>query len=136
MPELSLGLVPAMVLPMLHRRMPPQKARLLCLGGATSAGRAMELGLVDEVVADPADLLKAARRWLRQALRVDPGSLSRLQGLEHELLGMTDHGSLTATRAASLFTYPEVRDQLRRFLDGELPAWCARPPKLNPKETP
>lgn len=136
LPELTLGLVPAMVLPTLLARMPRQKARLLCLGGALSANRAMELGLVDEVHDSAEAMQKSARALQRQALRCEPGALVHLKRLDNELAGLAPRPARleAARQAAEQFSAPEVRKHIEAFLDGDLPPWFDRPPSNKIKE--
>ena len=132
LPEVTLGLLPAMVLPTLLARMPRQKARLLSLGGVMDASRAQELGLVDHVLDSTAALNKTMSRLLRQALRCEPGALAHLKRLDHELAGMAPEEARAeaARQAAEQFTAPEIRGRVRAFLDGELPPWFERPPRI------
>ena len=135
LPELSLGLVPAMVLPPLLTRMPRQKARLLGMGGPVTATLARELGLVDFVHDDQASLNKAASRWARQALRCEPGALAQLKRLDQQLVGLPPHAARaeTARQAAEQFTSPETLRRIKAFLGGELPPWFERPPRKKEK---
>lgn len=136
LPELSLGLVPAMVLPTLLTRMPRQKALLLGVGGPVSANQAWDLGLVDQVFEDQASMSKATGRWSRQALRCEPGALAQLKRLDQKLVGMTpaDARAETTRQAAEQFTSPEVLKRIKAFLDGDLPPWFERPPRKASKE--
>lgn len=71
LPDVLVGLVPAIALPQLTSRLGVAKARLLALdGGAVDAPTALRIGLVDEI-ADDLDVAVArhARRWLRGDIR-------------------------------------------------------------------
>ena len=136
LPEVSLGLLPAMVLPTLLARMPRQRARSLCLSGEVDACRALELGLVDQVEKDSAELERAVRRRLRQALRCKPEAVARLKDLDSQLEGLPWTAALERgmDQAAELFASQQVREEVQRFLDGELPDWFERPPRRKKKE--
>ena len=138
LPELTLGLLPAMVLPALLARMPRQKARLLGMSGTVDAARAKELGLVDQVLESTAELSKSMSRLLSQALRCEPGTLADFKRLEHKLAGMApgDARAEAARQAAEQFTAPEIRRRIKAFQDGELPPWFERPPRISRSSTP
>jgi polyketide biosynthesis enoyl-CoA hydratase PksH len=69
LPEALWGLLPCVVLPFLIRRIGPQPARAMTLSTLpVAAGRAAQLGLVDEVVADSDTWL---RRLVARVTRVD-----------------------------------------------------------------
>jgi enoyl-CoA hydratase/carnithine racemase len=71
LPEVLVGLVPAVAMPYLAQRVGVAKARLLALdGGTVDAPTALRIGLVDEL-ADDLDVAVArhARRWLRTDAR-------------------------------------------------------------------
>ncbi|MFC0109379.1 enoyl-CoA hydratase/isomerase family protein [Kibdelosporangium aridum] len=71
LPDVLVGLVPAIALPQLTQRLGVAKARLLALdGGTVDASTALRIGLVDEI-ADDLDVAVArhARRWLRTDIR-------------------------------------------------------------------
>lgn len=124
LPELLLGLVPAIVLPLLLERISPQHVRLLALEGVSvTATRALDLGLVDEVV-EPETLDPAVRRWTRRLSRADPDAIGTFkrhlsQDLRTKLLTGAE---LTA---ASLRT-PGAQSLLCAIQDGEVAPWLSR----------
>jgi len=128
LPELLLGLLPAIVLPVLLERMPAQQARLLALRAeSVSAERARDLGLADEVV--PADdLLRIVRRWVRALSRPDPGAVAGLKRYSAELsgLGVTAGLSRGAGLTAERLADRALRETIRDFVAGGAPPWLAR----------
>src|SRR5690606_40185816 len=73
LPECVLGLIPAMVLPLLCERMPVQKARWMAMSSrSVKAEEALALGLVDELAEGPIELEQSLRRTLKQLLRASP----------------------------------------------------------------
>ena len=82
LPEVLLGLVPAIVLTPLLERMTPQKARRFALwGGSISADDAERDGLVDRVVATTEDLEATIRELLRQICRTDRDAIGAVKEL-------------------------------------------------------
>ncbi|MCC6559339.1 MAG: enoyl-CoA hydratase/isomerase family protein [Polyangiaceae bacterium] len=128
LPEALFGLLPAMVMPVLLERMPPQKARLLALTGAgRSAAWAREHGLVDDVV--PAEQLdRSVARAARELSRAGGRAVTGLRAWLAELEGLEPDAALArgAAFTADLARDPAVRGAARAFLeDGALP-WEAR----------
>ena len=128
LPELSLGLLPAMVLPVLLERMQPQKARWLALCGTVNARRALDLGLADEVVGDSELLGRALRKTIKQALRCRPQSVAGLKWHMDQIMGMTETEALEAGAqlTAELLNDSYGMAALEAFLDGEPLPWFER----------
>ena len=130
LPELMLGLLPAMVLPLLLERMTPQKARALALTlEGIDAERAHHLGLVDELVDDPPALERAVRRLGRAALRAEPGAVAALKRLSTRLgtmgwrEGIAKGCKLTSARLADA----DITAAIRAYLEGEPLPWHTKP---------
>ena len=128
LPELSLGLLPAVVLPMLLQRMPAQKARWLSLCGTVGARRALDLGLADQVVGDAERLGRALRETVKQALRCRPQSVA---GLKWQMDQVQDMAMAEALEAGAQLTAELLDDTygmaaLEAFLDGEPLPWFER----------
>jgi enoyl-CoA hydratase/carnithine racemase len=129
LPEVMVGLIPAMVLPVLFERIPPQKARRLAVGAASiSADRAHELGLVDELVDDGAEVERALRPLLRNALRTSPAAVSALKRFTAEVAPMGCREGIEAGRAhtTTSLSQPEVLSGIRAFVAGEPLPWQER----------
>jgi methylglutaconyl-CoA hydratase/polyketide biosynthesis enoyl-CoA hydratase PksH len=131
LPELMLGLLPAMVLPLLLERMPPQKARALALTlEGVDADRAHQLGLVDELVADAAALERAVRRLGRASLRAEPGAVAALKRLCTRLpeIGWREGIAAGCELTSARLVDGEITAVIRAYLDGQPLPWHARPP--------
>ena len=128
LPELTLGLLPAVVLPLLLERLPRQKARLLAVSERLDAAQAHALGLVDRLVEDSAALARALRAVVKHALRLRPDAVAELKRLTAELAPLPLGEALErgAARTTALLADPERKASLRAFLDGEPPPWFAR----------
>jgi len=120
LPEVFLGLIPAMVYPVLARRVGVPRARWLALGAASlSAEEALRMGLVDQVTED---LEGALEQCGRRLLRADPRALAEVKLLVAEHYGVSEsYRSDASARFGRLFASPETRSRLARFGGGESP---------------
>lgn len=129
LPEANLGLLPAMVLPLLLERMPAQKARHWIITAQTlQASDAHHLGLVDHVVENSQHLDKQLRHQLRQILRAHPQAIADLKTLSHRMsaLSLPDALCAGAEYTASSLDRPEILQGLRMFLAQEPLPWFER----------
>jgi methylglutaconyl-CoA hydratase len=117
--EVRLGIIPAVISPMVLAKIGPAAARRYFLTGERfDASTAVRIGLVDAVAADldealdrvVADLLAGGPTAVREAKRLvlEPGD-------EEDLLA----------RAAERRTSPEGQDGLRAFLEKRAPGWAS-----------
>lgn len=129
LPEAILGLVPAMVLPLLFERMPPQKARWMALSGDRLGAReAGQLGLVDDVVENAIQLEHALRSVLKRLLRASPRSVSKIKRYADQVAGLPfqEAMELGAERTSQDLLELETIAAIRGFLAGESPPWFER----------
>jgi enoyl-CoA hydratase/carnithine racemase len=129
LPEVVLGLVPAMVMPLLLERMPPHKARAFALGGTSiDAAEALAMGLVDRVVDSTAELEPALRAALRSALRQQPAAVARLKRLTRQMIGRPwdEAIGLGAEHTVEVLSEPESIRSVASYLAGEPLPWFAR----------
>lgn len=129
LPEINLGLLPAMVLPFLTERMPVQKAKRWILSGLSlDANKAHQLGLVDEVASDTEGLYKLLRRELRQLLRAHPRAAADIKSLTLETATSPLPSALSrgAEYTATCMTQDETIEGLKLFLAGEPLPWFTR----------
>lgn len=128
LPELTLGLLPAVVLPVLLQRVSPQNARALCLSGPVDADRAFALGLADGVVADADALDKALRGAIKHALRCHPGAVAEFKQLCTEVASISLSAGLErgAAQTAAVLADPSRVAPIKAFWDGEPVPWFDR----------
>ncbi|MFH1532640.1 MAG: enoyl-CoA hydratase/isomerase family protein [Pseudomonadota bacterium] len=128
LPELVLGLLPAVVLPVLQERMPPQKARMLCLSSSVSAKQAHGWGLVDQLVEDPARLEKTVRAVIKHGLRCSPQAVAGLKDLQGRMrdLGLAEALEVGARRTAGIIGDQDALEAIRAFLGGDSMPWFDR----------
>jgi enoyl-CoA hydratase/carnithine racemase len=120
LPETMLGLVPAMVFPLVARRMGVVRARSLALGAATlSAEEARTVGLVDVVTKNLEETLE---RYLRRFRLMDPRAIAAVKALA--TLYSPEPAGYTAAAVqgfARLLGSEETRARLQRFVEGGAP---------------
>ncbi len=133
LPEVVLGIVPAIVMPVLLERMTRHQARQLALSGSVDSARAASLGLVDYVVQEPERLERKVRALIKHALRCNPEAVAQLKALVEEQAGMfrrdgLEHG---ANVTGELISDSNRLAPISGFLKGEPLPWFARyrPPK-------
>jgi enoyl-CoA hydratase/carnithine racemase len=121
LPEVLLGLIPAMVFPVLARRVGLQRARLLALSGRTlSAEEALQWGLVDELASD---LGASLSRYYRRLARMDRDATRTMKVLANKHFSLSDHYRTDALASfTDLLASHSTRSRLRRVVEGE-PAW-------------
>lgn len=127
--EVRLGIAPAVISPVVLRRIGEAHARALFLTAARfDAARAHEIGLVHQVVAPP-DLDRAVDAQVRLLLAGAPGAIAATKGLLRDLRQGDAASARAATTAliARLRTGPEGQEGLRAFLEKRPPAWAPPP---------
>ncbi len=119
--ELLWGLVPAMVMPFLVRRIGFQSAYRMALTTETlSAGEANKLGLVDIV---DSNLDATLQRISRRLLRLESNSVEHLKRYMRDMWIINEQMEETAVSASYHFgSNPKVRENLKRFVShGQFP---------------
>lgn len=113
LPELTLGLFPAIVYPCLLDRMPPQKARALAyLGASVGVEDATLLGLVDERVEHPRMARDLASR-VRKFARLDPSALRQFKRTTTEGTRLGRKLRAAAEETLARLALPEVARRIR-----------------------
>lgn len=122
LPEALVGLVPAIIAPLLRERLTPQRLRRLALTGlSVDAAEAQALGLVDAVA--PAALLDRERReWVKRLGRAAPAAVARLKAPDEAPLStLAARLRRGAETTAALLADPETRVSIAAHLAGEVP---------------
>ncbi len=126
LPELLLGLIPAVVFPVISERIGPSRARWLALSGEKiEADAALQIGLVDEIAED-LSLALAAR--LKRLLRSSPAAITRLRQFSADIAGLPLAEALSAgvARTTADVEDPEIAAAIAGFVAGVAPPWFAR----------
>ncbi len=129
LPEINLGLLPAMVMPFLQERMSPQKVRRwIMLGLSIDATTALQWGMIDDIVGDASQLEKRLKRELRQLLRAHPRAINDLKrlSLAMDATSLEDGLALGAGYTADCVSQEKIVMGIRSFLEGEPLPWFAR----------
>ncbi len=124
-PEVTLGVVPAQIAQVAHRRLGDRAARQLMLSGEKlSAGQALALGLVDELVDD---LDAAVARRIHGLRRAAPGAVAHTKALLYMLNQplAQDLPAQAAIKFAANLRSPEAAEGLAAFAGKRKPGWAA-----------
>jgi methylglutaconyl-CoA hydratase len=118
-PEVDLGVCPAVVAPWLVRKIGAGRARRVLLSGGTMTGeRALEMGIIDQLVPAQPDLDAAADQLAQRLATGGPAAIRATKALLNELDGSLDAD--LARRGAELSTRvlntPEAQSMLRAKL--------------------
>lgn len=123
--EVRLGLVPSVVGPYVLAKIGRSAARELFLTGARfGARRALEVGLVHEVVPE-ADLDEAVGRHLQALLASGPEAVSAAKALIARVAGLPAGAAapITIEAITERRTSREGQEGMRAFLEKRKPAW-------------
>jgi enoyl-CoA hydratase/carnithine racemase len=119
LPEIYWGLLPAVALAYVARRVGPARARLLALGATTlDAEAAFQAGLVDEITEE---LGAAAERYARRLRRAAPHAVAEIK---RHLVAVTDpavHAAEARRRFDALLATGDTTARLRRLAAGDVP---------------
>jgi enoyl-CoA hydratase/carnithine racemase len=117
LPEMLFGLLPALVRPLLLRRISPQAFRSLAMNAGTiTAQQARSIGLVDEVVSAH-ERPRAVAAACRRLSRLSPGAVAELRALEQR----PANPALDLAALSRLAASADSRTRIQRFLDGHSP---------------
>jgi enoyl-CoA hydratase/carnithine racemase len=127
-PHVSLGQVVALEAIGLLRKMPAEAVMRMALVGRherISAQRALELGMISQVVNPPERLREEAQLLAETIARNSPAAMAATkralwQALE---LGLTDACRAGAKELASLWGHPDQEEGPRAFAEKRVPAW-------------
>jgi methylglutaconyl-CoA hydratase len=126
--EVKLGLIAATVSPYVVAAIGARRARRLFSSGEVfEAERALEFGLIDEVVADVAALTAVKSRIVATQLLCAPGAVAESKRLVAEVAARAiDHGLMvhTAKRIAAQRVGEEGQAGVRAFLEGKKAPWA------------
>ena len=125
--EVKLGLIPATISPYVVGAIGQRRARgLFATGREFDARFALQIGLIDELVADSAALEKARDRIAAEIMACAPGAITLAKRLAVDVAGRkVDHGLMedTAHRIARARVGEEGQEGVAAFLAGRPPAW-------------
>jgi methylglutaconyl-CoA hydratase len=126
--EVKLGLVAATISPYVVAAIGPRKSRRLFASGEVfDAALAQAIGLVDDVVADAADLETAKQRIAEQMRACAPGAIGESKALVAHIIGRhIDHALMehTAKVIAAKRVGEEGQEGVRAFLAGRKARWA------------
>lgn len=126
--EVRLGIVPAMISPLVVRRIGIAQARAHCLsGGSLDAGTALGIGLVHRVV-PAANLDEAVEEVVAEFLAAAPEAVRAAKRLFRQVDGLDGERAraFTTDTIVDAWQRGEVRDGITAFLEKRPPPWSAR----------
>jgi polyketide biosynthesis enoyl-CoA hydratase PksH len=120
LPEAVMGLIPAVVFPVVAQRIGIARARRLALGSPPlDVAQALEFGLVDEIAED---LEAAFARHARRFVRMDARAIGTLKKLVATHFEPSPHYKADArTSFSELLESEETRRRITRFYAGSAP---------------
>ena len=125
--EIKIGFIAALVSTFLTRRVPGHVARRLLLDPEMLDGRrALELGLVDELVDDGECLNQAKELALRISRKASPAALAATKALLNDAVGVPWRDALSFAAEVNVRQrmHPECRRGVRSFLESKnTPDW-------------
>ncbi|MES2686142.1 MAG: enoyl-CoA hydratase-related protein [Pseudomonadota bacterium] len=124
-PEVTLGVVPAQIAIVVHRRLGDRAARQLLLSGEKfSPEQALALGLADEVAAD---LQAAVTQRISTLRRAAPGAVAHTKALFCMLNRPVTHDlhEQAAIKFVANLRSPEAAEGLAAFAGKRKPGWAA-----------
>lgn len=125
--EARIGILPAVISPFVLAKINQSAARCAFLtGGRFSARRALEIGLVHEVVAS-SDLDASVERYVGEILMCGPEAVAAAKSLIRSVAGLTpdDAAPITAAIIAERRASTEGQSGMRAFLNKQRPPWVS-----------
>jgi methylglutaconyl-CoA hydratase len=126
--EVRLGILPAVISPFVLRRLSQGVGRALFLTGERfSAERALQVGLIDRVVA-PEALDAAVDEVIGELLKGGPAAHAKIKELIPKVHGHTpeEMADLTARTNAEARASAEGQEGLKAFLEKRRPSWSEK----------
>jgi methylglutaconyl-CoA hydratase len=125
--EARIGILPAVISPFVLAKIHQSAARFAFLtGGRFSARRALEIGLVHEVVAT-SDLDVSVERYVGEILACGPEAVAAAKSLIRSVAGLKpdDAAPITAAIIAERRASAEGQAGMRAFLNKQPPPWIS-----------
>lgn len=128
--EVRLGIIPACIGPFVTEKIGSSHARGLFVSAERfNAKRALEIGLIHEVVENKASLESATERLVKNILNCGPQAMSAAKNLVLNLSiperrsNLTDYLEYSSKALAELRVSPEGQEGIRAFLEKRSPSW-------------
>jgi len=125
LPEVRYGLIPAIVGPYVYSALGArQMRRYMLTSEAFSAKSALEMGIIQDIVATPEDLLPMAEEFIYAFLKAGPNALKSAKKL-FRLLNPVDEKLQyeTAKQISTVRVSEEAREGISAFLEKRTPYW-------------
>ncbi|MEN6453778.1 MAG: enoyl-CoA hydratase-related protein [Prolixibacteraceae bacterium] len=124
--EVRLGIIPAIIMPVVFKRVASRNLRKLMFSGERfGAAEAHLIGLID-FIAGPGESMKMANKLMDELGSVSPGALKACKQLILKVdsgeVGL-QNGAYTASVLAGLIHTEEAREGLQAFFEKRSPVW-------------
>lgn len=128
--EVRLGILPAVIMPYLIRKIPAGPLRRLCLSGQVfSAEEAKEIGLV-QIVSAKESLEASLHKELEALVRCSPQAQRSTKAvLSHFLTPIYPQSEYTAQEIATARSSSEAQQGFTAFFSKQQPPWCCDVPE-------
>lgn len=127
LPEILVGMIPAVITPFLLRRLSPAHVRALALSARSiDAHEAQRFGLVDEVAEQGVE--RAVNRQLERVFRSSPAAIAEYKQYFEHLHAETlkQQTEIAAARLLSWLAREDVAESLRQYADGFSLPWSQK----------
>jgi methylglutaconyl-CoA hydratase/polyketide biosynthesis enoyl-CoA hydratase PksH len=124
LPEVVVGMIPAVIAPFLLRRISPARLGSMALSSRGIRGaEAREIGLVDELPEDGVD--RAIHRQLQRLFRSSPRALAESKQSINAMtaVDLEAQATMAMERLLAWLSDPAVVAGARAFSEGEVPPW-------------
>lgn len=124
LPEVILGIFPALITPFLLRRLTPARLKYLTLSTRQIKSlEAKEFGLVDEVVTE--EMSQVLNRQLQRLLRASPNAIAKSKQYFEQMsfVDLNQHTEIALSQLTLWLEQPEVLESFKNFVQGFSPSW-------------
>lgn len=129
LPEVIVGMIPALITPILLRRISPAKLQYMTISTASlSAIDAKTIGLVDHVIAGE-EMEKLLKQYLKQLFRSSPQAIAASKAYMAKIISTSDlekQMELAQTTLSHWLSDLENLKGIQSFASGESPPWFER----------
>ncbi len=124
LPEVIIGMIPAIISPFLLRRLTPAKLNYLTLSSRTIDGsEAQAIGIVDEVATEGMEV--TLTRQLQRLFRSSPAAIAQSKQYFAQLNADTfqQQTDLALHQLVAWLNQPDILDDIQTFTEGFSPPW-------------
>ncbi|MBH8561401.1 enoyl-CoA hydratase/isomerase family protein [Nostoc sp. CENA67] len=124
LPEVIVGMIPALISPFILRRLPLARLRYITLSArGIPAIEAQVFGLVDEVVTE--EISHSLNRQIQRLFRASPLAIAESKKYFEQLdsLALPQQKEIARERIKTWLQQPDIVEEIKNFAEGFSPAW-------------